>query len=37
MRERGEHAGLAREILDRLLLRDPVADDHFLGGDGPVG
>ena len=37
MRQEREHAGLAREVLDRFFLRDTVADDHLLAGDRAIG
>src|SRR5262249_32742280 len=37
MRQRSQDARLAREVLDRLFLRNSVADDHLFGGDGPIG
>src|SRR5581483_8948030 len=37
MGKHGEYARLAREVLDRLLLGNPVADDHLLDGDRATG
>ena len=36
MRQTREHVGLAREILDRFLLLDAVADDHLFDRHRPV-